>query len=317
MIWVEVLSRYRDVAARFRVDGNEAYVGRGYDNDVIIDDPYVAARHVRIFRDTAGRLVAEDAGSKNGLFLDRDGARRDRVILDPAQPIRIGHTYVRIRDNAHAVPLERLASAQRTPVWPIAVAVALGLSILGVEALSVWLAQIGEPRTPMYLNPLLTIAEWVLAWVAVWTIVCRLFFGQARLLQNFLIALTGLLVFSLYREIAQFAAFSFTWPVAMNYEYAVQSFLIAVVCFFHLRETGRSNLALKGAVVMTLLAVAVAVQTVQRLEAVSDFGPQNSARRLLPPALHLGPVRAESDFFAEIERLKAGLDRDRSPARTE
>jgi Inner membrane component of T3SS, cytoplasmic domain len=317
MIWVEILSRHRDVAARFRISGSEAYIGRGYDNDVIVDDPYVAARHLRVFRDTAGRLVAEDAGSKNGLFLDRDGARRDRIVLDPEHPIRIGHTVVRIRDEAHAVPLERLTAARRTPVWSIAIAVALGVAILGIEALSVWLAQIGEPRTPMYLNPLITVSEWVLVWVAAWTIVCRLFFGQAHLLQNLLIALAGLLVFSLYREFAQFAAFAFTWPVAMNYEYAVQSFLIAAVCFFHLRETGRSHLALKGAVVVTLLAVAVAVQTVQRLEAVSDFGPQNTARRLLPPALRLAPVRDEADFFAEIERLKAGLDRDRTPARGE
>jgi hypothetical protein len=317
MIWMEILSRHRDVVARFRVDGNEAYLGRGYDNDVIIDDPYVAARHVRVFRDAAGRLVAEDAGSKNGMFLDRDGTRRDRIVLDPEHPVRIGHTYVRIRDNAHAVPLERLAGAQRTPVWSIASAVGLGLSILGIEALSVWLAQTGEPRTPMYLTPLLTISEWVLVWVAAWTIVCRLFFGAAHLLQNLLIALTGLLVFSLYREFAQFAAFAFTWPLATNYEYAVQSFLIAAVCFFHLRETGRSHLALKGAIVVTLLTIAVGVQTVQRFEAVSDFGPQNTARRLLPPALRLAPVRDEADFFAEIERLKTGLDRDRTPARAE
>ena len=37
MIWVEVLSRHRDVAARFRVAGDEAHIGRGYDNDVVID----------------------------------------------------------------------------------------------------------------------------------------------------------------------------------------------------------------------------------------------------------------------------------------
>jgi hypothetical protein len=317
MIWVEILSRHRDVAARFRISGSEAYIGRGYDNDAIIDDPYVAARHVRVFRDTAGRLIAEDAGSKNGMFLDRDGARRDRIVIDPEHPIRIGHTYVRIRDTAHAVPFEKLMEARRSLAWPIAIAAALAVSILGIEALSVWLAQIGEPRTPMYLTPLITVAEWVLVWVALWTVVCRVFFGEAHLLQNLLIALTGLLVFSIYRELAQFAAFAFTWPVAMNYEYAVQSFLIAAVCFFHLRETGRSHLALKGAVVVTLLAVAVAVQTALRFEAVSDFGPQNTARRLLPPALRLAPVRDEADFFAEIERLKAGLDRDRTPARVE
>jgi hypothetical protein len=317
MIWVEVLSRHRDVAARFRIDGSEAYIGRGYDNDVIIDDPYVAARHLRVFRDTAGRLVAEDAGSKNGTFQDRESARRARIDIDPERPIRIGHTFVRIRDTAHAVPFEKLAETRRTKVWPIAIAAALGVSILGLEALFLWLMQTAEPRTSMYLTPLLTVAGWALAWVAVWTVICRVFFGQSGFLQNLLIALSGLLVYSLYRELAQFAAFAFTWPVAVNYDYAVQSFIIAGVCFFHLRETGRSQLALKGALVMTLLVVAVAVQTVLRSEAVSDFGPQTAARRLLPPALHLGPVRGESDFFAEIERLKAGLDRDRAPGRGE
>jgi hypothetical protein len=66
MIWVEILSRHRDVAARVRVMGDEASIGRGYDNDVIVDDPYVAAHHLRVFRDAAGKLIAQDLGSANG-----------------------------------------------------------------------------------------------------------------------------------------------------------------------------------------------------------------------------------------------------------
>ena len=50
MIWVEILSRHREVVARVRIVGEEAIIGRGYDNDVIVDDPYVAARHLRVFR---------------------------------------------------------------------------------------------------------------------------------------------------------------------------------------------------------------------------------------------------------------------------
>ena len=46
VIWVEVLSRHHDVVARHRCVGPEVHIGRGYDNDVVIDDPYVAARHV-------------------------------------------------------------------------------------------------------------------------------------------------------------------------------------------------------------------------------------------------------------------------------
>jgi hypothetical protein len=87
MIWVEILSRHREVAARLRVAGEEACIGRGYDNDGVVDDPYAAARHVRVFRHEAGRLVAEDAGSKNGMFLDRGSAREARILLDAERPI--------------------------------------------------------------------------------------------------------------------------------------------------------------------------------------------------------------------------------------
>ena len=65
VIWVEVLSRHRDIAARHRFTGAEATItiGRGYDNDLVLDDPYVAARHVRIRRDADGRLLATCVGS--------------------------------------------------------------------------------------------------------------------------------------------------------------------------------------------------------------------------------------------------------------
>ncbi len=316
MIWVEILSRHGDVAARFRIARDEAYIGRGYDNDVIIDDPYVAARHLYVFRDEAGRLIAEDAGSKNGLFLDPDSTRRARIVIEPERPIRIGHTDVRVRETTYAVPLERRAGG-RTQTWPALAAAGLGVALLAIEVLFVWMMQTGEPRASTYLTTLLFVAGATLAWVSVWTILSRIFSGRVRFAQNLLIALSGFLLISLYREFAQFAAFAFTWPPAVNYEYVVQWCIVAVACFLHLRETGRSRLVLKGAVVTTLLVLAISVQTVLRSEALSDFGGQSAVRRLMPPAFRLAPVRDETDFFAEIERLKSGLDRDRNQARAD
>ena len=68
--------------ARFRIAGPEARIGRGYDNDVIVDDPYVAAQHLRVFRDEAGQLIAEDMGSVNGTFLDGGKSRQARIVVD-------------------------------------------------------------------------------------------------------------------------------------------------------------------------------------------------------------------------------------------
>jgi FHA domain-containing protein len=316
MIWVEILSRHRDIAARFRIAGAEARIGRGYDNDVIIDDPYVAAQHLRIFRDEAGQLVAEDMGSANGMFLDGGRSRLARIIVDGRHPIRIGQTFLRVREIGYAVERERLAQPERRAILPIMAAV-LALAILGINALNEWLTQTSEPRLSGLLTPLLALVATVLAWVGGWALLSRLFAGHSRFLRNLLIALAGLLAFTLYGQFARFAAFAWTWPAANTYQYVAVWSILAVVFFLHLREVGPTRLWLKAALVASLFATAIAVQTLQLSEAFSDSGRQNTARLLMPPAFRLVPLRDQAAFFGEIAKLKSKLDADRTQARAD
>src|ERR1700761_4033172 len=108
MIWVEILSRHHEVLHRVRVAGDEASIGRGYDNDVVVDDPYVAARHLRISRNEAGEVVAEDLGSSNGSFLDGSKSRITRLPVDGSQRLRIGQTLLRLRTSDYAIEPERI-----------------------------------------------------------------------------------------------------------------------------------------------------------------------------------------------------------------
>jgi pSer/pThr/pTyr-binding forkhead associated (FHA) protein len=314
MMWVEVLSRHRDIAARFRIDTAEARIGRGYDNDVIIDDPYVAARHLRVFRDEAGQLVAEDLGSTNGTFLDGDRTRLARIVVDGELPIRIGKTHLRIRESHHEVERERMAAPER-PTLPVAAVAALGASLLGVSALQIWLAQTGEQRASSYLAPLLGVVAMVLVWAGIWALMSRIFSGSSHLLRNLLITLAGGLAFSVYHELARLLAFSWTWSAASTYQYVAGWSILAAVCFLHLREVGRTRLKLKGAVVVALLVVAIAFQTLQRSEAFSDDGRQYSVHQLLPPALRAVQLTEQSAFFGEIANLKTRLDSDRLQAK--
>jgi pSer/pThr/pTyr-binding forkhead associated (FHA) protein len=311
MIWVEILSRHRDIASRFRFPGPEVSIGRGYDNDVIVDDPYVAARHLRVFRDGDGRLVAEDLGSTNGTFLDGGKSRLPRILLDGRQPIRIGQTFLRVREPGHVVEPERVAPV-RSNVLAVVVAMALGAAVLGLEALSVWFAQTGELRALSYLTPLLSACVVILTWVGIWALLSRIFAGRAHFLRNLLIALSGAFAVSFYGELAKYLAFAWTWPVASTYEYVVIWIALAIVCFFHLREVGHTRLGLKGAVVAILLVVAISVQTLQRSQALSDSGRQTTLHVLMPPSLRAVPYRSEADFFGSVEDLKTTLDRDRA-----
>ncbi|GLH75897.1 hypothetical protein SSBR45G_08050 [Bradyrhizobium sp. SSBR45G] len=311
MIWIEILSKHRDVAGRFRVDAAEISIGRGYDNHVILDDPYVAARHVRIFRDGDGRLVAEDLGSANGLYLDRGKSRKPQLVLDGTKPIRIGQTLLRVRDAGHAVEPERLAGSERSAL-PIIAAIGLGAVLLAINAMLVWFAQVSEPHASDYLVPTLTMIGIVVAWVGVWALLARLFSGRSHFLRHLLIAQAGLLAFFVYSELAQIASFALTWTTVFSYGYAVSWVVLAVICFLHLREVGRSHTVVKGIVVGVLLVVAIAVQSLQRSEAFANSGRPNVSHVLLPPSLRLAPLRTEQAFIDNVASLKARLDADRA-----
>ena len=314
MIWVEILSRHRDVVTRVQVAGEEASIGRGYDNDVVVDDPYVAAHHLRVSCNEAGELVAEDLGSTNGTFLDGSKRRITRLPIDGSQPLRIGQTLLRLRTSDYAVEPERTALGEQRAL-PMFTAIALTLAVLGFVMLRVWLAQTGEPRLSNYMTPLLSFGGMLLVWVGVWALISRIFAGRSRFVRNLLIALVGFLASLIYNELAKYAAFGLTWPAPSNYEYAAAWSILAVACFLHLREISARGLWLKGTIVAGILVLAIGAQMLQRSEAFSDLGRQNTARLLLPPAFRTVPLRMPDVFFADVAGLKASLDADRRQAK--
>lgn len=312
VIWVEVLSRHRDVASRHRCAGAEIRVGRGYDNDVIVDDPYVAVQHLRVFRDADGRIVAEDIGSANGLFLEGRRQRFAQVVIDGEHPIRIGHTHLRLRGSHHVVPRERVPERHR--LLPALCIGLLALATLGMEALTLWLAEVGEPKLWTYLRDLLTIAAEALAWAGTWAIAARIFSGRAYFERNLLIGIVGPLALLLYREFAEFTAFALSWHLPIAYEYAAPWCVLAAAAFLSLRAVGPTRLWLKGAVVLALLVLAVGAQSVYLADARADIGQQSYLAHLFPSALRLAPLKPADAFFAEVEAMQAELDKDRNAA---
>ena len=308
VIWVEVLSRHRDVVARHRCEGPQVRIGRGYGNDVIVDDPFVAMHHVRIARDEDGALVAVDLGSANGLFADHGSEKLDRVTLDGDRPIRIGRTYLRIRETSHAIAPERPLAPQGH-TWRSLLA--LGGAVLGLEGTLLWLGETGESQLSRYVLPLLALSLITLGWTTAWAILSRIFAGQAHFERNLLIALTGLFGYSLYNEFVEYAAFALSWRALANYEYIGAWMFFGAVCFLHLSEISSSRLKLKGGAVAALAVIAISTQTLAQSETRSGY-EQNYVRRLKPPALRLRPPESESAFFADVAQLKPRLDQART-----
>ncbi len=309
MIWVEILSRHhRDVAHRQRCDRADITIGRAYDNDVVVDDPYVSPRHLRIRRDEAGRLVAEDLGSANGLFTERGRKRQSAILLHGDQPIRIGHTLLRVRTSDYAVAPERVAP-RSAHTWPITLGLVLILA--SMESTFAWMRDTGEPTAVAYVKWLLPLVLALVAWSTLWSILSRIFSGQARFERNLLLATLGIMAYSLLNEITMFAGFSLSWRLPGTYEYVGVWILLAVLCFLHLHAMGSARPWLKAGAVAVIAAAGIAVQTVTLGDGNPLFDRQATARQLLPPAFRLTALHPPDEFLSELDKLRQRLDKDR------
>jgi len=308
VIWVEVLSRHRTVQSRHRCTGPEIRIGRAYTNDVIVDDPFVAPEHARLSCDAEGRVVVTDLGTANGLHAAHSRQRSDRLALGDDGVFRIGHTYLRVRDTAHAVAPER-QFAHSAGSW-VAIAV-LAVAVLAFEAASLWLGDYSEPRVSTYMVPLLGGSIMVGLWSGMWSIVSRIFFGTARFEQNLLIALGGALGFEMVGALSSLGAFGLSWSTLVGYNFVGLFGVVAAICFIHLRQINPARSALAASVVSGIFLGAVAIQMLMQSDA-RPVASQLYVRNLLPPSLRLAPVANEASFFSGVEKLRGQLDEDRA-----
>ena len=309
MFWVEVLSRHGDVGARQRCDGREIRVGRAYDNDVVLDDPHVAPHHARIVQDDSGRLVAEDLGSVNGLRVGHGGKRETRVVLDGEGILRIGRTHVRVRAADHPVPPERPAP-RPVPSWSIVAG--LGGAVLLFAFTSQWLRETGETRVSYYLGWILLVVILALGWAMAWALLSRVFSGHMMFEHHLAIALAGLLVLWGAGEVSDYGAFALSWRFLADYSYVAGWMVVAVVCYVHLRAIGRRRLPLKAGAVIALGVVAIAMQTVMKLESSEKFGERSYLPSLKPPQFRLVSPKSEAVFFSESQKIRAAVDKART-----
>jgi hypothetical protein len=309
VMWVEILARHHhDVAARHRCGGDEISIGRGYDNDIVIDDPYLAARHLRLYRDEDGGWVAEDLGTANGLYTERGKRRIERIVLDGDQVIRIGRTLLRLRPANWPVAAERVETPQ-WPLWPAAIVLAAG--IVGIEVGSSFLAETGDPRPLTYLAQLQNVILTLLGWVGFWTILCRVFTGQAQFQRHLLIALIGVFSFSLFDEVLKLAGFAFGQPTVLSKEFVAMWVIVAAVGFGHLELIAPRLWRVTSGAVVALAILGIITSSLNLSEARRNADPAPSQGRIFPPYLRLRPPQAEAAFFKDVGELRDTLQAKR------
>lgn len=105
-------------ARRFELTASTVSLGRGEDNDIVIEDPAISRRHL-VFRQEPDGVTVEDCGSRNGTVFN--GAPLKKAALTHGAELHIGECLIRFLGSAApAEPSREVESGEETIVRPTA-----------------------------------------------------------------------------------------------------------------------------------------------------------------------------------------------------
>lgn len=165
---VEILGRRGEVVARERIMQWPAVIGRGFDADLIIDDPYIASHHIRISPDD-GDFFVEELGTLNGFQVIGASAPsvtggHARVV--PGSTLRIGHTQLRLWRSDSPVAAEVPSPHRKAAGWLTSLAwFLLAIVLIGVQA---WQEGTGPGRDGEITREILIWMCVIAGWSGLW-----------------------------------------------------------------------------------------------------------------------------------------------------
>lgn len=312
---LEVLDGAGHVRQRIAIREAPFSIGRGFGNDLVLEDPHVAAHHATLQCDAEGRWRLLDAGSLNGLRVE--DRQVTSVLLDEPTLVVIGRTPLRFRDAEQPVAPERALpeddeSVQRSLFlnrlqrWPVVAALALLLVVLeaGHSYFESSAETVGWEMGRAAAELLGICAGWGLAW----GLLSRLFTGRARFQLHLLIGLAGLLGLMVAAGLVYAAAFAFD----LSYGAAITSVLaytaLGATVWLHLRAlTPTHRLACALASIGLALGLSTLDAGKQYYATGLLFAPTDRLE-FLPGSWRISRPGTLDDFLREAGALGPSVD---------
>jgi hypothetical protein len=181
---VEFLGRHGEVVRRELLERLPVELGRAYDNDIVLDDPYVAARHLRIAAAPDGFLLT-DLGSRNGMRAIGSKRSANRLEVDAETVVRLGHTQLRVRSASYALP-EELPIKPERPYRRALLFLATLLASLAYFGLCDYLDSYQPLDWGLLGSVMAVFLGGLLLWLGVWSSMSRVISGRLSGLRLFL-----------------------------------------------------------------------------------------------------------------------------------
>jgi len=312
--------------ARHRLNGAALTLGRALANDIIVDDPYVDATHVRLTPDGDGTVIVEDLESVNGIVAN-DARRESRIVARAGDTLRVGRTTIRFRDPNESVapalvdqppvvatePAPATVSvprARRRLVTETSLGLVLFLVVMAAYAFNSWLGDSSRSSASEATSVALGVAIALSVWAGLWSIASRVIVHRFHFMGHLAIA-SAIVLMTLLWSLME------TWLQFLMPDSAldgVSSFvvilgLLAVLVAAHLSlasTMSRRRQWRVGAVVAAVVMAVTALAALTKDDSFSDVPKFPAVLKPLPPRFI--PAKSISQFENATREMKDEVD---------
>jgi hypothetical protein len=307
--FIETLASNGDVQSRQQVAMLPIRIGRGYDNDVIVDDAFMAPHHALIEAEDGGALVLRDLGSRNGVVVK--GKRRQNVALDGDTVVRIGHTSLRVRAASHNVPPELVDRTMHGFEGTLPGLVGAVLTVM-VSLFAMWLADTQSFELIRYLSAVAFGLGAALVWSGIWAFANRLFGRHARLGRHLFIFGCGVAALALLRLGASALGYAFSLEPFTRYGSHVAIALAAAMVYFHLTTVRPQRPRRSASICVGLAILGSGLALIANEQRSGRLGDELYMSVLMPPQMRVSPDHSVDEYMGQVGAMKARLDMERN-----
>ena len=314
VIFLEVLEGDDVVASRHRLERFPATVGRGYTNDVILDDPKVSASHLRIERTEEGALVLRDVGSHNGTFRVAPWARLAELVLTDDARVAVGDTILRFRGRNHPVEDTRISAVPVAPrnhlfERPFAFPAMLAAAVV-VALLDEYLTNFQKTNWGALALAVVLPVSAAFVWSGLWSLASKVtrrhfHFGAHGTIGS--LGLLGVIAVPLLLNLVVYSLALGAWTRWLFLAGTLG--WVGFVLFHHLRYVTRAEPRRLGFMLGGVLVCLGALTQADSLLDEEEFSSTLPVERtLLPPAFRVVPARSVDSFFEDTRELQTEVD---------
>ena len=304
---IEFFDRDGRVARSVSVHHWPLTLGRALDNDVVLDDPHVAAHHATLQSDQQGRVMLIVGTSINGALIGstRHAAGAQVVLPAAGDVLQMGAIKLRLR-----LPAEVLAPEQPLPTAAGSAqltALVTGLLMMLLALAGHWLALDPGADTAAWLPVLVGVPLALAAWCGVWALVSKLFQHRFDFLGHLHIVLPWLLAIELAGALVPLLGAASASPWLWRLSAPLQALLAVLMLRAHLCHvlpvaSRTVSLVLAGAAL-----IGSAILLTLTLRATDRYSRPAYMSTLPMPALRLSgsstPATLVQDMDSLAERL--------------